>query len=409
MRLATALACLLLPLSAVADRGTEQAPAVARGTGAPVIGGSNAKPGAWPDVAAILFPLPGGDEPLCTGTLVAPNVVLTAAHCYDPQDPPLPDNVLIGTSSLARPGEGETIPIKRAYVYPDPETTEDLAVLVLARSSSRKPRPIATGWAQAELVNGAAVALVGFGAINASGDDYIDDLQEAHTTITDADCTTSPGCNAAAHPAGELGAGGMGIDTCPGDSGGPLYLLTSYGPVLAGLTSRSYDDATVPCSQGGIYVRPDKLIDWIESMAGNVSNIGAPQADPIVVMRGDGGDIRIRVNDPASDAHRFEIVAAPAHGTAKTRDDGAVRFCADPAAAAGTDQLTVMVTDTTHANRKMPVLVHIQIEDGTPAATCDLDGFSEAGGCCSTGGGAGGTIPVALGVLVLVRRRRRRR
>jgi MYXO-CTERM domain-containing protein len=291
-------------------------------------------------------------------------------------------------------------------VYPNPDTTEDLAVLVLARPSSRTPRKIATGWARIEITSGAPVALVGFGAVNASGDHYVDELQEAHTTITDPDCSVSSGCNAGARPAGEIGAGGMGIDTCPGDSGGPLYLETSYGAVLAGVTSRSYDNAQVSCSEGGIYVRPDKVIDWIEMMAGDVANIGAPQADPIIAVHGDGDDVRIRVNDPASNTHRFEIATPPAHGTAKVRSDGAVRVCTDPTAAAGDDQLTVMITDTVHDHRAMPLTIHIQIQDGTPGKACDLDAFSEAG-CCSTSGAPGGVIPVAIGVLALVRRRRR--
>ena len=49
---------------------------------------------------------------------------------------------------------------------------------------------------------------------------YVDELQEATTVITDADCSrTDLGCNIAAYPNGELGAGGMGVDSCPGDSG----------------------------------------------------------------------------------------------------------------------------------------------------------------------------------------------
>ncbi len=51
----------------------------------PVIGGSNAPAGKWPDVVAILFPdgSGGADTQECTGTLVAPTVALTAGHCYD--------------------------------------------------------------------------------------------------------------------------------------------------------------------------------------------------------------------------------------------------------------------------------------------------------------------------------------
>ena len=37
---------------------------------------------------------------------------------------------------------------------------------------------------------------------------------------------------------------------------------------LAGVTSRGFDDAHLPCSEGGIYVRADAVIDWIEAEAG---------------------------------------------------------------------------------------------------------------------------------------------
>lgn len=399
-----ALACLLIPAVALADSG--DAPPPASSGPAQVIGGSDARPGKWPDVAAILFPLSPGGEALCTGTLVAPTVVLTAAHCYDPSNLPLPDNVLIGTSSLARPQDGETIRIKQGYLYPDPQSTEDIAVLVLARPSSRRPRKIATGWGRVDIVDGAAITLVGFGAINANGDHFIDELQEASTTITDFDCSRSSGCNPSARPEGELGAGGMGIDTCPGDSGGPLYLMTSYGPILAGLTSRGYDSTPVTCSDGGIYVRPDKVIDWIERVAGNVEHIGAPQSRPLVALRGDGDDVRIAVNDPASNSHRFELLVPPAHGTARVRSDGAVRVCVDATAPVGSDQVTVMVTDTEHPRRALPLLIPIEIKDGPAVATCDLDAFSQAG-CCDAGGHPGGAIPLALGVLAIARRRRR--
>jgi hypothetical protein len=54
------------------------------------------------------------------------------------------------------------------------------------------------------------ISLVGFGAIDKNGAQYINELQEASSTITDFDCSQSSGCNAGAQPDGELGAGGMG-------------------------------------------------------------------------------------------------------------------------------------------------------------------------------------------------------
>jgi endonuclease G len=378
---------------------------------APVIGGGNAAAGKWPDVAAVLFPVRTGDQADCTGTLIAPTVVLTAGHCYTAIDPPLPDNVLIGTSSLARPSEGETIGVLRGIAFPDADTSIDVAVLVLARASIRTPRALATGWARVDIANGAAVSLVGFGATNKDGDDFVAELQEASTTITDFACQTSSGCRPAAQPAGELGAGGMGIDTCPGDSGGPLYLVTGYGAFLAGVTSRSYDDATFTCSEGGIYERPDKVVDWIEAVAGvPVARGPEPFAAPIVAVRGDGGETQIDVNDPRSNGHQFAITTPPAHGTAKVRGDGAVRVCTDPAAAPGNDALVVTITDTQHAGRALPIAIQIQIQDGAAAASCDFAGFDDdGGGCCDTRGAgrSGAAIPLAIGLVALVRRRGR--
>lgn len=374
-----------------------------------VIGGADADDGAWPDATAILFPTTNGDEALCTGTLIAPTVVITAGHCFDDADPPLPDNVLIGTASLDRAADGETIAIKAGYVYPNPETTEDVTVLVLAQPSTFTPRQIATGWAATDIVNGAAIELVGFGAINKAGDDFVNELQQAPSTITDADCTQSSGCNVAARPNGELGAGGDGIDTCPGDSGGPLYLTTKYGTYLAGVTSRSYDNAKVSCSDGGIYSRPDKYVDWIEQVAGvPVSRAPGPSADPISADHGGSGDSMITVNDPGSDSHRFEIMAQPAHGQAAVRDDGLVRVCPSATATAGTDMVTVKITDRKTSHRSLSLVIPVAITDGAGAG-CDLSGFdSDDGGCCDAGGRSGASIPLAIGVLALVARRRRR-
>ncbi|MCX5743710.1 MAG: serine protease, partial [Proteobacteria bacterium] len=268
----------------------------------PVVGGQPAPPGKWPDIVALPFD-GSADTVYCTGVLIAPTVVLTAGHCVNA--PPAPGRVLIGVDSLAEPATGELIDVAAIHEYPSSQTSLDLAVLVLATPSTRTPRAVATGWARADILDDAAVALVGFGALDRDATQFSDVLHEATTTITDHDCSRAlKGCHAAAQPAGELGAGGGGIDTCPGDSGGPLYLETTYGTFLAGITSRGYDDAKFLCSEGGIYERPDKVLAWIEEASGATIGRGP---EPTAAPLDDAFHLQITPHDPKSTDHHYAI------------------------------------------------------------------------------------------------------
>ena len=380
---------------------------------APVIGGMNADAGKWPDTGAVLYKQTDGtDMQMCTGVLIAPTVVLTAGHCDPSLDPSIGmlDNLLLGTTSLARPQDGETVPVKTVIQYPNSQSSIDVTVLILQQPATTKPRAVATGWAKLDIQNGAPVEFVGYGSIDQNGNTYIDNLQQAQSTITDYNCTTSSGCNTAARPDGELGAGGMGIDTCPGDSGGPMYLLASYGTFVAGITSRGYDNSQFACGGGGIYGRPDKIVPWIEQMTGvTVTHGPEPTAEPIAAIKGGAGETTIDANDPKSEKHTFAITTQPAMGKAAVNASGRVRVCTD-ATATGSDSVTVTVTDSTNTMRAVPLTIPVTATAGTAPASCDPNAFSEdGGGCCETGGGGAGSIPLALGVLAVVIRSRRGR
>src|SRR5690606_11097043 len=47
--------------------------------GLPIVGGEPVEPGRWPAVVGV------NTGQTCSGTLVAPDLVLTAAHCFDPE------------------------------------------------------------------------------------------------------------------------------------------------------------------------------------------------------------------------------------------------------------------------------------------------------------------------------------
>ena len=180
---------------------------------------------------------------------------------------------------------GEHISADRVVTYPKWTRTYDLALVFLSRDAKVKPRTIAQDCVLDEfLTEGSDVAVVGYGATDAWGEEYGTTLQEGVTNVEDPDCTDlEGGCNREVSPAGEVGAGGGGVDACFGDSGGPLYLLTDDGAYLLGITSRGYDDAKLPCSEGGIYVRPDAVVAWIEE------EIGQELATPSCDGSGDDG------------------------------------------------------------------------------------------------------------------------
>ena len=160
---------------------------------APVVGCTPAPAGKWHDVAAIS----DGEETFCTGTLIAPRVVVTAAHCIADQRGAR--QVLLDATDSN--GEGEVIQVVRGYGYPSWEDTYDIGVLLLEDSSKVAPRRVATGCILDDaLVDAAPVTLVGFGATTEEGDDLNTVLMEGTTQILDADCSGGDGCEPAVAP-----------------------------------------------------------------------------------------------------------------------------------------------------------------------------------------------------------------
>ena len=233
--------------------------AVASANGAPVVGGSTVPDGKWPDAVAVL-----GNKGSCTGTLVAPDVVITAGHCAEIE----PAIVIANTVDYTAQG-GAQVNVKTTTAYPDWQHTYDISVIVLEQPIPNvTPRKVGTGATFQELRSAMSVHLVGFGltAENGTGDNTL--LNEAMAPVVDPDCSEGKGCHAEVAPGGEFIAGGNGTDSCFGDSGGPVYFDTPRGTVVIGAVSRGVDGASTPCGGGGIYVRTDKIISWIEQTTG---------------------------------------------------------------------------------------------------------------------------------------------
>ena len=120
--------------------------------------------------------------------------------------------------------------------------------------------------------------IVGYGATDPQGEQYGTRLLRGVTTITDADCSDAS-CNGSVSPGGELIAGGNGVDSCFGDSGGPVYLQTADADYLIGVTSRGLESSPTPCGGGGIYTRADAVATWIEQESGATLPMADCQSD----------------------------------------------------------------------------------------------------------------------------------
>jgi hypothetical protein len=201
----------------------------------------------------------------CTGTLIAPNVVLSAGHCAAL----CADRVFLG---LNVDGDGQAIPIAAAHRHPQYATGglhNDLVVLILVEDvPGVAPRRVA---APEAITAAAFIRAVGFGTTDPWGTGGYGQRRVVDVPIATADCAADDaqsryGCDELL----ELVAGApfLDRDSCKGDSGGPAYVQAGSDWFLAGATSRATNEALRPCGDGGVYVRVDRFMDWIMSVPG---------------------------------------------------------------------------------------------------------------------------------------------
>src|SRR5262249_20521794 len=116
-----------------------------------VVGGTAAQPGTWPYAALVTASLGPGDSAFCTGVVIAPTAVLTAAHCaLDERGAPLAASqlsVIPGRLQWNDATVGQELAVAAVAIdpaYSSATSTHDLAVLQLAAPTTATPIRLAT-------------------------------------------------------------------------------------------------------------------------------------------------------------------------------------------------------------------------------------------------------------------------
>jgi secreted trypsin-like serine protease len=234
------------------------------GGGFRVIGGQPVAQKDFLDCVAV-----GNDQQWgCTGTLIAPNVVVTAGHCAA-----FATRVFVGRDTSKK---GKVVSVANAVRHPSYNHNghNDLMVLVLSEAiAGVAPRALA---GKALIDKATDGRIVGFGNSDPSGTSGYGIKRFVDVPIVSNACRGGVGTQQDKYMYGcdagrELVAGRAlsERDSCTGDSGGPFYVLDSTGRwLLAGATSRATDSAMSTCGDGGIYVRIDTYKTWIASIPG---------------------------------------------------------------------------------------------------------------------------------------------
>lgn len=259
---------------------------------ASVIGGHNATIAQYPSLAYIEG-VQATAGYACTGSVVAPRVILTAGHCVEDIESssivePGQIAVATGVSNLTKIPHANISAVVQVLAYPNFDPTRlqgDAGLLILAAPVAAPPIALATGADAALYDPGDELTIAGWGIDDRNTGHAPNQLQAAGVAVEEAArCKrgtrrfypffdpTSQVCT--------LDIPGFKVTSCHGDSGGPAIAVRTDGtPVEIGVTSLG-DGSCNPTSPA-VFTRVDQIDSWVQSWIDAVE-LGAPAPKVVV-------------------------------------------------------------------------------------------------------------------------------
>jgi Trypsin len=293
-----------------------------------VIGGTQVPAGGYPYVAYIRADTGGNTYATCTGSVIAPTIILTAAHCAfnlttGAALSASAFSVVTGQTNVPTiPAPPPNVTAVHVYPYYNAATFQgDAAILVLATPTAAPAIALATAASGALYAAGQPVSYAGWGETVADvSSSTPSQLQSGNAGIlANATCAAA----VAFHPGFTLCVAGPNYvpAVCHGDSGGPLVVSSAAGVVQIGITS--YGSKTGCGVAPDYFTRVSSVQTWIASaIAGTaappvfVPPFNAPAAPP-AALSADGVSVTLAAPpaDPATLLTSFVVTLLGANGS----------------------------------------------------------------------------------------------
>ncbi len=254
-----------------------------------IIGGQQSAQGQFPSISALVRNSSGGlfNRQFCGATVINDRWLMTAAHCmYDFSGNRISNEsfkAVVGITNLRTESPVEHI-VSNYFIHPgydnnSQDIANDIALIELATSTTQATAVSLFG-DDANALLGYNATVVGWGATDYSDETnpaFPDELRHAVVPLVSRDVCNSPVSYNGNIADGQICAGFTqgGVDSCVGDSGGPL--LASVDGVTAQVGIVSYGAGCAEPLFYGVYTNVGAYVDWIGQYT-NVSTVGTPRS-----------------------------------------------------------------------------------------------------------------------------------